>query len=376
MSLRRKLIAGFVVVLLIFGSLGFSRYLAGQKELPPERPAPEVVNYVKVKQVAFQNVETEIVAYGRVGSSQPIDLIAEVGGRLFQGDVPLKEGQNFRQGQLLVRVNDAEARLNLQARKSSFLNLIASILPDLKVDYSNSFPRWQQYFDQIVIDSPLPGLPDIEDSKEKTFLATKNILSEFYSIRSIEESLRKHQMIAPYNGSISAVNVEVGTYVNPGTNIGRILRTDAFEIKVPVEARDIQFVELGKRVKVINGENEANPMMGRVIRMTDYIDPTTQTFHVYIAVQNDQQQALYDGLYLKVIVPGKVVDNAIEVPRGIVRNKNEVFVYNDGLLNSRTINVVKSNDNNFVITGLKEGDSLVTEAPLNAFEEMKVEVIK
>lgn len=376
MSLRRKLIAFLVVVLMVMGSIGLYSFFAAKKELPPERPAPEVINYVKVKQVEFQDVETEIQAYGRVGSSQPIDLIAEVGGRLTQGDIPLKEGQNFRKGQVLVRVNDVEARLNLQARKSSFLNLIASILPDLKVDYSSSFPAWQTYFDNIKTDSPLPELPEITDIKEKTFLATKNILSEYYSIRSLEENLRKYVMIAPYNGSLSAVNIEVGTFVNPGSNIGRILRTDAFEIKVPVEAKDIQFVELGKRVKVIRGDDEKNPLTGRVIRMTDYIDPTTQTFHVYVAVENNQHQPLYDGLYLKVIIPGKVVNNAIEVQRGIVRNKDEVFIYNKGQLQARTISIVKSNQNNYLITGLKEGDSLVTEAPLNAFADMKVEIIK
>lgn len=376
MSLRRKLIAFLVVVLMVSGSYGMYTYLAGKKELPPERPAPEVVNYVKVKEIAFQNVETEIEAYGRVGSSQPIDLLAEVGGRLIMGDVPLKEGQNFRKGQLLVRVNDVEARLNLQARKSSFLNLIASILPDLKVDYAGSFPAWQEYFSNIQTDKPLPELPEITDIKEKTFLATKSILSEFYSIRGLEESLRKHYMIAPYNGSISAVNIEPGTYVNPGSNIGRILRTDAFEIKVPIEARDIEFVELGKRVQVIIGEDASKPLTGRIIRLTDYIDPTTQTFHAYVAVENNQHQALYDGLYLKVVIPGKVVDNAIEVPRGVVRNNGEVFIYNNGQLGVRAISVIKNNQNTYLVTGLKEGDSLVTEAPLNAFEQMKVEIIK
>jgi hypothetical protein len=64
------------------------------------------------------------------------------------------------------------------------------------------------------------------------------------------------------------------------------------------------------------------------------------------------------------------------VPRGVVRNKGEVFVYNDGVLGTRAVSVLKNNQNTYLITGLKEGDSLVTEAPLNAFEKMKVEIIK
>jgi hypothetical protein len=54
MSLRRKLIAFLVVVLMVTGSIGLYSFLAAKKELPPEKEAPEVVNYVKVREVAFR----------------------------------------------------------------------------------------------------------------------------------------------------------------------------------------------------------------------------------------------------------------------------------------------------------------------------------
>ena len=116
----------------------------------------------------------------------------------------------------MYRINDAEARLNLQARKSQFLNLIASSLPDFKIDFTEDYPAWQTYFESIEIDKSLNSLPEITTNKVKTFLATKNILGEYYSIKSGEENLRKYYLYAPYDGSIVNVNLETGTVVNPG----------------------------------------------------------------------------------------------------------------------------------------------------------------
>ena len=101
----------------------------------------------------------ELVAFGRVNSSLPLDLITEVSGKILQGSVPLKEGQRFRKGTLLFKVDNTEANLRLQASKSNFLKDIASILPDLKIDYPDSFELWQSYFNSIDVEQELPELP-------------------------------------------------------------------------------------------------------------------------------------------------------------------------------------------------------------------------
>ncbi|MEO0333321.1 MAG: hypothetical protein AAF223_16825, partial [Bacteroidota bacterium] len=117
MNKRKLLVFGLFALLIAAGVVAMQQF-AGMKELPPERPRRASTNFVRVNEVTYQEIDTEVVEYGRITSSQPLDLIAEVGGRLFSGSVSLKPGMNFRKGQLLYRVNDAEASLNLQARKS------------------------------------------------------------------------------------------------------------------------------------------------------------------------------------------------------------------------------------------------------------------
>ncbi|MGB3780311.1 MAG: efflux transporter periplasmic adaptor subunit, partial [Tunicatimonas sp.] len=169
---KQKLIVLGVFVLILLGGYLLMRQFASMKTLPPERPKVVSSNFVKVDQVAYRELDTEVVAYGRITSAQPLTLIAEVGGRLFRGSVLLKPGINFRKGQLLYRINDAEVRLNLQSRKSEFLNLIASALPDFKIDFTDDYAAWQTYFERLEIDKSLPELPEASSSKVKTFLAT------------------------------------------------------------------------------------------------------------------------------------------------------------------------------------------------------------
>ncbi len=372
---RKKIfIAVIIIVILVSGYL-LKDYFANLKELPNQKPPVVSANYVRVSEVQYENIETEIVAFGRVTSSHSLNIIAEVGGRLLPGQVAFKPGENFRKGQVLFRIYDAEARLTLQSRKSEFLNQIVSILPDMKIDFNDNYEAWQQYFDQIEIDKPLQEFPEPKSTKEKTFLATRNILRDFYSIRSSEENLRKYTIYAPYDGSITAVNLEVGTIVNPGSNIASIIRTDELELEVPVEVKNIKWIVEGVPVMVMS-EDEGRSWQGIIERIGDYVDPTSQSINVYISLDASQNPGLYDGLYLKAIIEGSTLENALEVPRRTLMNDNQVFVVENGTLKAKKVNIQKINRDNVLINGLTIGDSLVLEAPVNAFENMKVSVFK
>ena len=227
MKLRQIIILG-VAGLVLIGSFGVSKFLAGQKEEPEERKIPVTKKYVATERVEYSDIKTDVQAYGRVQSSHTLDLLSEVSGRMYESRVRLKEGVNFKKGNLIFYIDDTEASLNLKSQKSNFLRDIAAILPDLKLDYSENYEQWNTYFSSIVIDGKLPELPKIISQKEKTFIATKGIFSSFYAIKSAEERLRKHKFYAPWDGSISQINLETGAFVNPGVAIGKIMRPQVY----------------------------------------------------------------------------------------------------------------------------------------------------
>ncbi len=369
--MKRKLtIIGSVFAILAL-SFFLMNFLSQQKEEIAKPKAEEIKRYVKTTQVQYNNIPTELIAYGRVNSSLPLDITAEVSGKMLQGDVSLRAGQNFAKGALLFKVDDTETRLRLQASKSSFLKDIASILPDFKIDFAESYPAWQSYFNAIEVDKPLPELPKHKNSQEKTFLATKNIYNAYYTIKSTEENLKKHKVYAPFSGTISEVLMQIGSFVNPGNKIAKTLKTSALELNVAVNPNDIKWVKTGSVVEV-QTEVGDQAWKGKVVRIGDVLNANTQALDVFIQVISDKNK-IYEGMYLKATMPGSRVENAMEIPRAaLVGNEKVYTLQQDSLLSVRTINIHKLNAETAIVSGLQLGDELVVEPMIGAYEGMKV----
>ncbi|HEY5692622.1 MAG TPA: HlyD family efflux transporter periplasmic adaptor subunit [Cyclobacteriaceae bacterium] len=373
--MNRKLVLGIVFVIIIVGTVVFSNFLISQKELPPQRPKLEVKNYVKVMPVVYDELPINIVAFGRVGSSQQLNLVAEVGGKLLPGNISFKEGTNFRAGSILAKINNSEQLLNLQSRKSNFLNLVASVLPDLKMDFPDNYEEWDGYYNRIDLDKTLPVLPKGLSTKATAFLATKNILSEYFAIKSLEENLTKYTLYAPYNGSIQSVTIEIGSVVNPGSVVASIIRTDRLELKVPIELNDVGNVSMDTKVTMFQEGNEQKYWSGTVVRKADFVDPNTQSINVYISINNPRGD-VFDGMYLRAVIPGKIIKEGMRIQRSIVQNKTEVFIVEGNKLKTKEIHIAQITQDEVIFNGLAPGSMLVVDAPSNASNNMEVEIIE
>lgn len=367
MKLRQIIIVG-TGLFIIIGSFALSSLLSSMKEPPKKEQPKEIRKYVKTQPVKYEDVQTSIVTFGRVRTAETLDLIAEVSGRMTSGSKPLKEGQSFRKGSLLFKIDDTEARLQLQSKKSDFLRDLAAILPDIKIDFSDNYAAWEKYFQSIELDKNLPELPDYLSNKEKTFIATKSIFSNYYSIKSDEANLRKYRYYAPFSGNISTVNLQSGAFVNPGNNIGKFIRSNQLELKVDVDSKDIEWVQLGEQVPITS--EGGNHWRGVVKRIGEYVNTETQSIDVFIAIEPGERN-LYDGQYLTAEIPARKVENGMVVPRNSVFNGSEVFVLQDSLLKIKKVNILRYNEETAIFDGLAEGEQVVVEPLINAHNNMK-----
>ncbi len=366
---KRQLIIIGVTLVVLAGSIGLNQFFASQKEPPKERPVVEVKNYVKTRPVEYKDIETNVFAYGRVQSAQSLDLLSEVSGRMYEGNVRLKEGVSFKKGTLLFYIDDTEAKLNLSSQKSNFLRDLAAILPDLKIDYSDNYDKWREYFSKIDIEDNLPKLPEVKSEKEKTFIATQGLFSSYYTIKSAEERLSKYRYYAPWDGSITMVNFQTGAFINPGTSIGQIMRSGIYELKVAVETRDIPWIQQGSPAQIFSEETQQG-WEGVVTRISDYVNQNTQSVDVFVAIDT-RNQKIYDGQFLKTSIPARTVKDGMIMPRAAIYNGNEVFVLEDSFLTKKSIDVYRLNDETAVFGGIEEGSDLVIEPLIGAYNNMK-----
>ena len=360
---------GAVVAVLVLGGL-LARNLS---QAPPpviRSEAAKQARFVDVQPVQYQSFNTTVEALGQVITTQPIDIVSEVGGKILKGDVVLKKANRFNQGATLFSIDQQEALLNLKAQRSNFQNAIALILADLKLDFPNSYDKWNNYFNSIQIDRTLPEMPSVTEQREKVFLASKNISGQFYTIRSQEERLRKYLVTAPYAGIILDVYTTAGSVANPGTRVVKIRKTSGLELELPVRKEDMKWVRAGKRVKLYS-EDKKTTTSGVINRIGSQIDPNTQSINVYVSVGGGKMK-LYEGQYLYAEIAGSSVTSAMEIPRKAIVNDREVFVVQDSILARKSINILKVNEETLLFSGLDKGELVVQNPFLGAENGVKV----
>lgn len=370
----RRLIIIALIISILGGSYLLAQFFISLKKSPPEQKQKEQARAVRVDTIQYSDITSTVFASGRLGSQQYVDVIAEVQGEILPGDIPMKKGQNFRKGDLLFRVFDMETAYSLKASKSRFLNVIANALPDFKIDYQESYDKWRKFFNTIDIEKPLPEMPEPSSDQEKTFLASRNILNDYYSIKSAEIRLNKHYVRAPFKGSFTEVFLESSSIANPGSRVARIIKTDKLELEVPVDIEDVKWISVGDEV-LVNSEDKSKQWEGEIVRVSDFVDPGTQSVSVFINLNSSLAKPLYEGQYLEAVFSGKVIEDAMEIPRRAVFNSNEVFIVLNGELHKQKIDIHKVNQETLIFNGIESGVPVVVEPLVNVPEKAKVKTL-
>lgn len=330
------------------------------------------VYYVKANEVV--NISKPITAdgFGQVTSSSMINITSEVQGEI-NASILLKKGTSFKKGQVLLTIKNEDAKMALKARKSNYLMLLTNLLPDLKIDYADNFDAWLEFYNKIDVEKPLPSLPETQSFKEKNFVVSKNVITEYYNIQSDQEKLKKYVISAPFSGSILNSFTDNGAITAPGSPILAIIREGNLEIEVPITADEIERVKIGASVQL--SDENGGGAIGKVVRKGTYVNANTQTVPVFIEI-TDADISVYNGMYLDASISCDGIEQVVELPRKAVFNKNEVYVVKDGKLSILKLDVKTFLKESVLARGISNGTMIVMEPLINAKEGLEVEVLK
>jgi membrane fusion protein, multidrug efflux system len=346
--------------ILAFGFL-LMMFLLNSKSEPPKSKPAAIPKIVQAEIIKLKDVNSEIVAFGRLTSSKPIILYSEVVGILEKGNINFQSASSFKKGDLLIKVDDRQATLELNSTKSDFLNALASVLPELKVDFPSEYEKYQQYFNNCDFENNLKPLPKTDNEKIKFFLTRFNVYKLYYNVKNLEIRLEKHYFYAPFNGSIITADLYEGSSVRSGSQIGEIIDMDNLEVEIPVATQDIRWIKQNKSVVLTSSEIEGQ-WMGKIKRIGKSINERTQTVQVFVTVEDKNNPNLINGVFLKATIPGNIVENAVTVPGRAIYKESFVYLVNKKKLDYRKIDVIRRQSENVIIKGdIQDGDTLVTD---------------
>ncbi|PQB03609.1 hypothetical protein [Aureitalea marina] len=182
----RKIILSILGVVILIGAIFAAQAIVSSNKRV--RPKPQkVIKTVFVDTVKNREVPVVIQANGNLTAKRRLELYSEVQGILQTGRKLFKPGQNFNQGEIMIRVDASEFYATVQSQKSNLYNQLAAIMPDLRLDYPEIYPKWQAYLDRFNIDKPVPELPEMDSDTERYFIGGRNIVTSYYNIKNLEQ---------------------------------------------------------------------------------------------------------------------------------------------------------------------------------------------
>ncbi len=357
MKKTTKIILPAVILIISFALM---IVLIMNREKPAKRTTQARTKMVKTEIVALHDIPAEIIAYGRITSTQTLDLYSEVTGILMPGNIPFLPGKSFSKGDLLLKIDDRQTILELNSKKSELMSALATVLPEIKVDFPDEYQIWQDYFNQCDFNHKLTSLPETENQKIKLYLSRFNVYKLYFAVKDLEITLEKHFIYAPFNGSIVSTQLRSGSNARIGSLLGQIINLDDLEVEIPISVQDVQWIDHDKKVHLESVELSAY-WTGTIARLGSSLDQNTQTIQLYVKVTNNHV-ALPQGAFLKATIPGKPVKNAFTLPRSAIYNDSYVYLIKDGMFQIRDVSVARKEKSMVVINeGLNNGDTLVAE---------------
>lgn len=346
----RKILIVLGLVVLYGGAVAMMK-MKNSKKPSPRKPATSQVKQVRAKTAESKDISSSIPIYGRLQAFESVEIYSEVNGMALEGTKTLREGAYYAKGEELVRIEKIALEANLKSQKAAFVNQLTQLLPDLKLDYPESFDKWKTYIDNFNINQTIKALPEPSTEKEGYFLAAKSISNTYYNIKSQEVQLPKYVIRAPISGTVVQGSVTPGTYIRAGQLIGSLVNTYTYELVATISLADMKYLKVGDKVTLRSEAMDQN-WTGKVKRFSSSIDPNTQSAKAFIGVSG---KGLKEGMYLNGEVLVSEIKDVVSIQRGLLLEGEEINVIEGTLLKRIPVEVVKIEGEMALVRGIPDG---------------------
>lgn len=309
---------------------------------------------VRIATVKNEVPNTDYVANGTFEPSQQLEFPAENNGRVVR--VLVDEGDAVRKGQVLAVIKGDQLNIELQNAQAAYQNALTD-----SQRYENAFKTGgvtKQQLDQAKL--------ALVNAKAR--LAQTRIQLGDASIKS------------SINGIVNKRNIEPGSVVAPGTVLFELVNVSTLKLRVTVSEQQVASLKVGSNVPVTASVFPDKKLTGKITFIAPKADESLN-FPVEIEIANNQGNDIKAGMYgTAVFGKGKAEPAVTTIPRvafvGGVGN-NQVFVVENNI--AKLVKVTSGRifgEEVEVLSGLKEGDTVVTSGQINLQDGTPVSPIK
>ena len=367
----RKIILALLGVLLIIASVYVSKLIISNKNTIRKAP-PKVIKTVYVDTVLNSTIPIIIPANGNLIAKRRLEIYSEVQGIFKPASKLFKPGEKYNKNEIFITINNTEYYSSVQSAKSNLINSIVAIMADLRLDFPDIYPKWQAYIKSFDLDKTTPKLPKMSSEKENYFITGRGIVSNYYSVKNLEERLTKYTIKAPFKGILTESLVTEGTLIRNNQKLGEYIDPSIYEMEVSLGKNYASLLKIGENVQLNNLEN-TEKYTGKISRINGSVNTDTQTIAVFIEIKNS---SLKEGIYLEAKINAKNEPNAIEINRSLLLDENKIFIVRDNVLDIMEVTPTYFSETKVVLKNIPDKTIILSNPFPGAFVGMSVKPLQ
>ncbi|XKY36375.1 efflux RND transporter periplasmic adaptor subunit [Enterovibrio sp. 27052020O] len=318
---------------------------------------PEAEFPVTVAEMVSTDWVPTIQAIGFIEPNQGVTLTSEVSGVI--ETINFESGQTVKTGDVLLALDSKVEVANLKSTQAR--------LPAAEAKYK----RYQGLFRKGSI------------SKEALDEAEANFRSLQADVESLNASIDRRTIDAPFDGIVGLRNVFLGQYLQPGNEIVRLEDTSIMRLRFTVPQTDIAKIKLGQQIDISVDAYPDTPFTGKISAIEPAVNYQSGLIQVQADIPNNHGQ-LRSGMFARANIILPTFENQIVVAQTAINFTlygENVYVLReeDGEMRAYQ-QVVKVGERKGhiaqVLDGLKAGDKVVTSGQVRLSNGAKVNVVE
>ena len=418
---------------ILFFGLVLMIILSTFKKPPKEVVSKERPLLVTTVQAVYEDVAVMMSGYGEATPLNVVAISPEVSGTVVQIHPRLEAGEIIEKGELLFSLdprNYQAAYKEANASKTQWQQAIIRLKKEWGIDKNrlktlsrnrelakSEHQRLQQLFTEDRVGT-LSGV----ETAERAYNTAKDQVDKLAQIlalypvriREAESSLAmatarlslakanldRCTVKAPFHARIETVTLELGQYVTPGKQILTLADDSILEIEVPLDSRDAKNWLLFQENPVKNGlawfdklatascsiwwtEAPADQYWTGQIHRVVRFEKQTRTLTVAVRVSGGQLKTqnstfpLVAGMFCRIEIPGRTLQNVIRLPRWAVTFENKAYVATNTRLKTVPVEVAYVHgDDIFISSGILPGQQIITTRLVDPLENALLKITK
>jgi len=279
------------------------------------------------------------------GSFEPVRenrVASEAAGKVVF--VGVQEGDVVRAGQVLARLDNEAIQLQIEATEVQLDGVMADVNRYTKLAQSEA----------------VPGV-----NLEKALIQKRSLEVQ---LKTLRDQLSRTTLTAPFSGVVTQRFFDLGSVLAPGAQLVQLTDISGLKLTVAVPEKEMLLFRTGQSVQISVDAYPGVDFTGKV-RMVGVQADAAHNFPIEVLVQNSQKHPLKAGMFGTLAFQNKAKNSVLALPKSALTGtakEPRVFVVVDGKSVLRPV-VLGAANNDFyeVLSGLQEGDTVVTSGQIS-----------